>query len=191
MRTLNDFLNEKGCVSRGQNVATTLIKEMQVYGFIPLCESKYFDFLFDSKFDFEPELGKIAVYGNRAIQIMKNATYRYPVFERVLLCDKDVVPLEHLYVPQYIDYETQFRCSYKDYLRRTAKVIKPKYSQIETDENGNYNYKIKGDEFFFSSDKSVLNAVASKFLVVCMRINTVSGELVYEVYEPQDLVPLI
>ena len=62
---------------------------------------------------------------------------------------------------------------------------------VTTDENGNYNYKIKGDEFFFSSDKSVLNAVASKFLVVCMRINTVTGELVYEVYEPEDLVPLI
>ena len=187
MRTLNDFLNEKGSVSRGQNVATTLIKDMQVYGFIPLCESKYFDFLFDSKFDVEPELGKIAVYGNRA----EKNSIRHPVFERVLLCDKDVVPLENLYVPEYLDYKTPLRCSYKDYLRRTAKVIKPKYSQIEIDESGICNYKIKGDEFFFSSDKSVLNAVASKFLVVCMRINTITGELVYEVYEPKDLVPLI
>lgn len=52
---------------------------------------------------------------------------------------------------------------------------------------GKWYYKIKPQNWLFTSE-SPIRAVADDYLVVCRRINSVTGVIVYETYRPEDLV---
>ena len=52
---------------------------------------------------------------------------------------------------------------------------------------GKWYYKNHPQDWLFTSE-SPIRAVADDFLVVCRRINSVTGVIVYEIFKPEDLV---
>lgn len=196
MKNLNDLLYGVGEVNKGQKVATSLIAKLEIYAFIPMCEYNGIDFMFNEMFDGEPFLGKVDVYGNRIVRKLKkndyNVVQRYPIFSKVSLMTESHISLTNLYIAKYWNEAATYNKNikeYKDFLRSRRTNINNRLQGIEKDENNNYVYKPNNDELFFSCD-NLVTAVADRYYVICRRINEVTGELIYEIYEPNELVPI-
>lgn len=197
MKNLNDLLYSVGVINKGQKVAMSMITKLEIHAFIPMCEYNGLEFMFKDMYDREPCLGKVDVYRNRIVHKVNenghNIVQRYPIFSTVSLIAENDIPLTNLYIAKYWNEENTYKKDireYKEFLRHKRTRINNRLQEIKEDENNNYVYKPNKDELFFSSD-SLVTAVANRFLVVCRRINEITGDLVFETYEPNELVPIV
>ena len=188
-------------------VSSTLIPEMEVYGFIPLFINN--DTYLNTKsmpiIDFNMSntiivSNRLAItytdyveYGNNAK--MDRIRIVHPILNIVQLQNnskKYEIPLKTLYIPKYMD-----KIAYTEF-RKAVVYTKSDYSLcklegISVNFNNNskrneYYYSPNNDEFLFCDIQDQIKAVGNSFAVLCRHVNQVTGCLSYELFNPQDLI---
>lgn len=183
-------------VMAGSMVACKLIPQMEVVGFVPMKETDcYLDLgMMDTR-----------VVANRVVvnpQEEKPSHYDgmtfpkaipYPIYKAITLNQEErQVPLRFLRV---ISREGGSRY-YSEYQMKG--VVRPqlfkdeKLVEVTNDGVVMPHYKMDPGEYtFYENGSEVIKAVASCFEVLCRRINMVTGCLVYELYNAEDLIPIV
>ena len=182
MKNLKESLLEKGNLDCGCKVSMKLVDEMEAYGFVPSYSES-----------FMLPLGQVTVCSNRVVACLNGAYVRFPIFQSISHCDDEMLLMKDLYVPSLFFsekisvqrcFQTFFKSGSSDELRKISQYYRVS-DVVEVE--GKWYYKIKPQNWLFTSE-SPIRAVADDYLVVCRRINSVTGVIVYETYRPEDLV---
>lgn len=204
---LLDVLLCSGKIKSGIMVTTKLIPEMEVYGYIPLCNDERAIFADRAIFGLDFNMSNTIVVSNRLAIVYPDfslGTYGtkldkirvvHPILKTIEMQEngKDYkLPLNILYIPQYINNQAykEFKSAvvYKGYgnkLRQLEGISSKTNEELHQTE---YSYTPKEEEFLFSdSSNHLVKAVGSEFCVVCRHINHVTGALTYELLQPEDL----
>lgn len=198
---LLEILKSTEVLTSGVLVGSLLVKELEIYGFIPYIESSDLDNNLTLPLDMR--LGIIASdrfsysveeYSSILGGIQKKEQIILPIY-RKLQCDnaEHRLKLKNLYV-----FSLRTNSYYKDFRNRkqvNLQQLKRASSQISILDPQEVYYETKSNEILmykkasFPIDK--VSAVASYFLVVCRFINSVTGGISYAIYPPEDLFLLI
>ncbi len=182
MKNLKESLLESGNLDCKCKVSTELVKDMEVYGFVP----SYIETLM-------LPLGQAVVCSNRVVVSINGSYVRFPIYQTVSRCESEMLSMEKLYVPSLffnenssvqLCYQYYFKGGNTDNLRKISQNYKVR-DVVEIE--GKWYYKNHPQDWLFTSE-SPIRAVADDFLVVCRRINSVTGVIVYEIFKPEDLV---
>lgn len=104
---------------------------------------------------------------------------------------KDVYPVYLLYIPRllenpknpsYVDYYLSALKNQKNYNWNVSRI-----EDIATDDDGVAYYSRRNDELLFES-ASKLSGLANSFLVITYRESPKTGEMLYEVYNAEDVL---
>ena len=195
MTNLSDLLFSNKELTSGMIVGSRLVKEPEIYGFIPYTENA-------NSIPLDIRLGIItsdrfvylAVQSSSLLdEPPKKQHVVFPLY-RKLLCDNmehDLL-LENLYVcslkANY--YYKEFRNKKQVHFQHLKKAS----PQISVDDSLQIHYKTLPKEILMykkiSYSIDCVSAVAPCFLVVCRFINSVTGGISYTIYPPEDLFPL-
>lgn len=197
-QNMQELLNAGNKLRAGQMVATNLVPKMEIYGFVPHKQEEfYLDFnmqdtrIVANRLVVIPHIGKTVQYGGA-----HSTVPRYPIYKAIAVNQEEKsLPLRLLRVVRLegISYFDAFQ-------RKDGKGPYFKDPQIDmvkqdNDEGSNEGskpyYKLqKGDILFYEQDIETIKAVADCFLVLCRRINDVTGCMTYELYNAEDLCPI-
>lgn len=180
MKNLKESLLEKGNLDSECKVSSKLIGEMEIYGFVP----------YSHELIMLP-LGQVIACSDRVVMPINESYIRIPIYPKITRCDEEKLLIEKLYLPSLVFSESEYvKQWFRDYFKRgdsgnLRKISRQVRDVVEIE--GKWYYKIKPQNWLFTSE-SPIRAVADDFLVVCRRVNTVTGVIVYEAYRPEDLV---
>lgn len=216
-----DLLHSEGIVNAGMNVRTSILNDMEIYGFIPMTSTG--DFLsvsFKSQtIDFLMQNTKIVsdrlsiIYntferrgGTSTVKVEKHEVH--PILRCVHLQEtggNNRIPLRGLYIPQYrddrlyLDYRKSVNPTIGSVTRLERVVVvdeedrsmprNPQTNELPTIQV--CYYEPKDNELLFGRNiDSPVRAVGEEFVVVCRRLNPVTGNSVLEVFNPEELYPV-
>lgn len=190
-RTMQESLLSGEMLKVGQMVACRLIPQMEVYGFVPMKED-------DSYLDFNMQNTRIVanrlvikmheVRADKCVELAR----AYPIYKTIEHSQGEgkQLPLRFLRV---IPYEGVLKY-YDEYLRsgRKGQLLKDENIIMLQEEGSSIPYyKVADDDFYFRDDEtSPIKAIAKAFLVICRRINTITGTITYELYNASDISPI-
>lgn len=226
LENLMDYLHTEGSLMAGMPVCTNVVKDMEIYGFIPM--SSEGDFLDTSKFKCQTvDFGmKDTLIASDRLSIIydtmeKRGGYNMPPtrvtkheVHPILRCvslqpneGKKDLPLRILYIPQYRSepYYQSYRRNVietpgnVEKLRRIKVIEEPNRKKMQDPLNQEENPTIKvcyyepneNELFFKRTILGDVRAVGEEFVVVCRRINSVTGNSVLELFNPEELYPVI
>lgn len=195
---LVDVLSSKGELTSGVLVASRLVKDLEIYGFIPYIldpdDSKLYYLINMSRGIVAVDRVVFPTFMRECSQSQKIEQIVLPIFKK-LKCDdvRHRLLLEKLYVHAMMCHD-----DYRRFRKRTGinlynlKRLSPQIS-IDADTKSVY-YETESEEILMYKKTSCpadnVSAVSTSFLVVCRFINTVTGEISYALYSPEDLVLL-
>lgn len=192
-QSLKDFLDATGCIKKGIMVSMPLIPQMEVYGFVVLGKQEQAIEMFysekpDVKSDCILPLGKVGIYSDRVLfkSADSNMSTRLPIFSEVNRPDVAQLPLLNLYVPAFA-FDKKQRGIYRSFQLQKQQYKASELSNVES-VNGTWMYNLNPEDYVFSSH-SVFKGVGDDFRIICRRINGVTGEILYEIYSPDDVYP--
>lgn len=218
---LMDLLHTEGVVNAGTNVRTSVLNDMEIYGFIPMTSTGDFlsvnfkcqtvDFLMQNtkivsdrlSIDYETFERR---GGTSTVKVTKHEVH--PILRCVHLQENggnNRIPLRGLYLPQYRD--DRFYLEYRKSVNPTVGSVARLERIVVVDEedrsqprNPQTNelptiqvcyYEPTENELLFGRDlDSPVRAVGEEFVVVCRRLNPVTGNSVLEVFNPEELYPV-
>lgn len=194
-RNLQEILQSGLICKAGQIVSTPLFPQMEVFGFVPMKETdRYLDFnmrdtrIVANRVVVAPQEEKPDIFGGTSIKRIGV----YPIYKVIGTSEAEQkLPLRFLRV-----IAMEGNKYYEDYQRkgeRAAYVKSPKVIMEKNDEDERpvLFYQLdKGDLVLKESEELPIKCVTPCFLVLCRRINTITGCMTYELYNPEDLVPL-
>lgn len=217
-----DLLHSEGVVNAGMNVRTSVLNDMEIYGFIPMTstgdflstefKSQTIDFLMNNvkivsdRLSITYETIERRNCGRTIEKVTKHEVH--PILRCVHLQENGSnhrVPLRGLYIPQYRD--DRFYLEYRKSVNPTVGSVARLERIVVVDEedrsqprNPQTNelptiqvcyYEPTGKELLFGRDlDSPVRAVGEEFVVVCRRLNPVTGNSVLEVFNPEELYPV-
>lgn len=193
-------------LTTGMLVGSKLIREMEIYGFVPYLNKKDMSIsesktnqLLDLRYETIAS-DRIVIAIHRRTSIMKFETeyiihpiarkVKQSIVKRQLLLEKlYMISMWQNKIYQEIRNKRLNVANYsrlKDLLFSQQIIVDKENQKIyyETCDNDFLMYK----KITYSEEN--VSAVASYFLVVCRFINTVTGEISYAIYPPEDLVLL-
>lgn len=195
-KNIQEMLQNGEQVKAGSMVACKLIPEMELVGFIPIKEDD--DYL---------DLGMTGtrVVANRLvvnrhdekptplIGTTSPGTKSYPIYKAMAINQENrQVPLRLLRVIP-VEGVSHY---YNEY--QVKGVVRPqlyKYTKfVEVTNNVEtlpYYQLDPGEYTFFENCSETIKAVATCFEVLCRRINKVTGCITYELYNAEDLTPIV
>ena len=190
-RTMQEFLQSEQMLKVGQMVASRLIPQMEVYGFVPIKED-------DSYLDINMQNTRIVanrlvvkVHEMRADKCVELAKV-YPIYKIVEHSQGEGkhLPLRFLRVIPYegvlLHYDEYQRSGRKGQSLQNEHII-----MLQEEGTCVPYYKVADDDFFFRDDENLpIKAIAKAFLAICRRINTITGNLTYELYNASDVFPI-
>lgn len=192
MTNLSDLLYSNKELTSGMIVESKLVKEFEIYGFIPYTENA-------NSIPLDMRLGIIAsdrfacstVQSSLLLDLPSQKQHVvFPIY-RKLVCDNmehDLL-LENLYVCSLKTnyYYKEFRNKKQVYFQHLKKAS----PQIFMDDSQKICYKTLPKEILMYKKTSYsidcVSAVTFCFLVVCRFINSVTGGISYTIYPPEDL----
>ncbi len=195
--SLLDVLYSKKELVTGMIVGSQLIKELEIYGFIPYIEDTNLDSNIGVPLDMR--LGVIASdrvsFSIAEHSLTQGLTQKkgyviLPIYRKIRYdnAEHDLL-LENLYV-------FSFRCNniYNDFRNRKLSQLQnltKVSSRISIDNSRDVHYKTKSDEILMYKKRSYpidkVSGVASYLLIVCRFLNSVTGRISYVIYPPEDL----
>ncbi len=138
-----------------------------------------------------PALGQANVLSNRVVSIICNQFCRFPIFTSVQKACEDRYNLYLLYVPHFLSSEYQGRRNaYKQtYTGESVESKVASFTEVKLEgtlqERQAFYYPRENDLYFQSSSK--LRGMASSFVVITRRISKVTDQVIYEVYNPEEV----
>lgn len=193
MRTTNllDLLKSSKELTSGMIASSQLVEKLEIYGFIPCAENT-------NPIPLDMRLGIIAsdriLFSVEQTSLLdlsaKKESAILPIY-RKLVCDKaeHSLLLENLYV-----HALSTNHYYKEFRNRkqiNLQQLKKASSQIFIDDSSKVHYRTLPEEILMykktSYSTDCVSAVTSCFLVVCRFVNSVTGNVSYVVYSPEDL----
>lgn len=191
MQTLKEKLLKNGIIQKGQIVGGILIPKMEVYGFVGYnaylkvrTKERLGDMLDISLFESRIVVDRVV------LRYFGDNYHTYPIFSEAYITETEKeLELEYTFVhnlsssKDYIDY---IRKSYKHVNLQKIKSLSP---NIFLGENNILHYRVPVGEIIMQN--SNIYGVADSFLVLCRYINSVTGNISYAFFEPEDLFPLV
>lgn len=204
---LMDLIYTEGVLAAGSKVRTTTLDEMEIYGFIPLTNNE--DLLnWVSSQVVDLTMMNTIIASDRLAVSYDGMREVHPILRYVRLQDNDsqLESLRSLYVPQYktkreyINYRknVNIRNARIPNLDRIIAVDEEDKEAPRDPNNPDIVPTIKV-AYYLPSDKDLyfcrnmngsVQAVGEEFVVVCRRLNTVTGNSVLEVFNPEELLPI-
>ncbi|MCR5362408.1 MAG: hypothetical protein K6E73_10450 [Bacteroidales bacterium] len=199
---LMDMLHSEGMVMAGTKVQTTIITDMEIYGFVPLREST--DFLNETLngilLDFTMKNTVIA--SDRLVISMSGKNEVHPILRYVCLQENNAnptLPLFRLYVPEYRNdskYLYYRRSIINPPVDRVASLEKIQIVEKKDDEGNVLSqeafYQLEDNELVFKDRRNESpKAVGKRFSVVCRRLIPTTGSMQMEIYNPEELFIVI
>lgn len=191
MTNLFDLLYSNNELTSGMIVGSKLVKELEIYGFIPYTEKT-------NSIPLDMRLGIIAsdrfayslLQSSSLLNLPQKEHIVFPIYRKLACSDLEYdLLLKNLYVCSLIDnyYYKNFRSKKPINLQQLVKTS----SQIFINESKEIYYKTLPKEILMykkvSDSVDCISAVASNFLVVCRFINSITGGISYTIYPPEDL----
>lgn len=218
---LMDLLHTEGIVNAGMSVRTSVLNDMEIYGFIPITSTGDFlsisfkcqtvDFLMQNTKIVSDRLSIVHETferrgGTSTVKVTKHEVH--PILRCVHLQENggnNRIPLRGLYIPQYRD--DRFYLEYRKSVNPTVGSVARLERIVVVDEedrsqprNPQTNelptiqvcyYEPTDKELLFGRNiDSPVRAVGEEFVVVCRRLNPVTGNSVLEVFNPEELYPV-
>lgn len=218
---LMDLLYSEGVLDAGMNVRTSVLNDMEIYGFIPMTstgdflsicfKSQTVDFLMQNTKIISDRLSIIHETierrgGSSTVKVEKHEVH--PILRCVHLQENggnNRIPLRGLYIPQY--REDRFYLEYRKSINPTVGSVTRLERVVAVEEEDRLMprdpqtheypkiqvcyYETKGNEFLFSRNiDSPVRAVGEEFVVVCRRLNPITGNSILEVFNPEELYPV-
>lgn len=204
---LVDLLYTEGVLAAGSKVRTAILNDMEIYGFIPLTyNGDLLNWLSSQVVDLT--MMNTIIVSDRLAVSYDGKREVHPILRYVRLQDNDsqLESLRGMYVPQYKTMRayTEYR---KTVNIRNARI--PNLDRIvavdEEDETAPRDpnnpdvvptikvaYYLPSDKdlYFSRNMNGRVQAVGEEFVVVCRRLNTVTGNSVLEVFNPEELLPI-
>lgn len=202
---LIDLLLSGDRLTAGAKVRTTIFNEMEIYGFIPVSSQEAEDTADHSSINLDFKMQDAKIASNR-ISVSSEITDSkgthavrevYPILNSIEKASEGHTrfPLRDLYVPHF-----RYNIYYKKYIKNIVqdgnyvKNLKSVYISEEKDQRTDKiisvaYYETTGDEFLFY-DNCYVRAVGEYFIVICRRTNTVTGNINFELFRPEELRPL-
>lgn len=204
---LFDVLLCTGTLNSGAKVCSTLIPEMEIYGYIPMGEDDRSPYNSSPLLGLDFKMSNTLVVSNRLMVTYSdynglmdskivNKRAVHPILKSVELQENGKnyeLPLNKLYIPKYVfnDAYREFRRSviYRGYGNKLRQLNGIIVKQNEETHATEYYYKPEESEFLFHDTfGNEIKAVGSNFCVVCRYTNQVTGNLAYALFQPEDLV---
>lgn len=204
---LMDLLYVEGVLAAGSKVRTATLNEMEIYGFIPLTyNGDLLNWLSSQLVDLT--MMNTIIVSDRLAVAYDGKREVHPILRYVKLQDNDsqLESLRGLYVPQYktmrayIDYRktVNMKNARIPNLDRVVAVDEEDVTAPRDPNNPDVVPTIKvayyrpsdKDLYFCRNMNGRVQAVGEEFVVVCRRLNTVTGNSVLEVFNPEELLPI-
>ena len=202
---LYDSLLRCRYLESGMIVGSNLIKEMEIYGFIPYLENDKsvlqildnHNFLNMNFVSIAADRAVFPIDRRSSISRILGQTDGYvvhPIMRKIGCCDSDIMfPLDDIYILSmwHNSYYQKFRNKQLHQLNYSK--LASLSHQIEINKDGVF-YRTLSNDFLMYKKKTYpfekVSGIASYFLVVCRYINSVTGAVTYSIFLPEDLVLL-
>lgn len=190
-KNLKEMLQSGATIKAGQTVACKLVTEMNVWGFVPQkkdCSDLDLNMadirVLHNRLQVEP-VDSVTNYGGVTVRRM----HSYRIYKSIRLAGEaeEKLPLREIRVTRLEgirNYDINQSNGGRPDLIKDARV-----SVVEEDDKKvGYYQPAEGEVLMYDESRDdVVKATADSFLVVCNRINTVTGRVVYELYSAEDL----
>lgn len=203
---LIDILHTEGSLTAGKMVCTSLLPELEVYGFIPIEENDRMIYNNDVVPLIDFKMQNTIVVSNRLVVVcqdyVKGTLTRieekrivHPITKKVSLQEDGKtysIHLQQLYLPKFIGQEAYLeykRCVvYRGYGNKLVKLEGISTRKNEDTNILEYFYTPKCDELLFGNHLPEMStAISSSFVVVCRRVNPVTGNIAFELFNPEEI----
>lgn len=178
--SISQLVRDGNIISKGKKVRLPMFPEATIYGFLAILED-YMAMTIDM-----PPMGTANVLSNRAIFNFGGSLHRFPIFTSVGICDEEKYNIYGLFLPKLYDH--RYYDVYRIYSRcekaNDPKIVK--INNIKIIDKKAFYYPIENELIFKS--KSKFKAIASAFAVVTVRKSDKTDQLVYELYNPDDVI---
>lgn len=220
---LMDLLHSEGQLNAGMQVRTNVLKDMEIYGFIPMTfvgdylgisyKTQTVDMMMKNTIIVSDRLSvifeKLEPRNGGSFMSKAEKNEVHPIMRCVHLQENNKklrLPLFGLYVPQfrYEKYYLDFRKNVVPVVGRAgslpgvvvveeedrSKPIDPQHPEETTTVQVCY-YELNENELLFGHNThSQVRAVGEEFVVICRRLNPVTGNSVLEIFNPEELYPV-
>lgn len=180
--TITEALRNGRTISKGAVVTLPIVGKAFIYGFVATLHNIY-----GSIMDMPP-LGKTTVLSNRVLSYFHQEVHNFPVFNSIRKSDSERLELRNLHIPKYLHFlDKQQHYAYIQFLRYNE--LRPAIERIEgvvVEDNKAY-YLPQDKEFYFESE-SELKAISKGCAVVTRRVSGDSDSLVYEIFNPGEVL---
>lgn len=194
-RNIQEMLQNGEQVNAGVMAACKLIPELEIVGFVPMKEEDHYLNL--GMMDTRVVANRIVVrlHDEKPSHYLGTANSNvrtYPIYKAIALNQEERhVPLRFLRV-----ISREGGHYYNEYQMKG--IVRPQLFKdeklVEVSDNGEtvpYYKMDEGEYTFFETGSEVIKAVAPCFEVLCRRINMVTGCMTYELYNAEDLTPIV
>ncbi len=176
-----EAINNGRTISKGQQVILPIQGDATIYGFLAI-ENLIFSRAIDM-----PPLGEATVLSNRVIFTFDKKLYRFPIFNSVCKATEEKYGLHFLYIPRLLNLSNQWnKQAYEQSM--VQEKPNPKAARIDgvkIEDNVAYYYPQSNDMYFKSSSK--LRGLSDGLAVIVRRISKISGDIKYEIYNPDEI----
>lgn len=193
--TLFSILKEKGELGSGICVQTEgLSVKMAVMGYIPIPVDNTFDFLVSSFWI--GNIKRVIVGSDRILfSDILSPKKTYPITKRIAIAKvEERYELTNTLTLLQLQYKTsEYIKQYKTNKSKVPSSRILKLSEQLEEIDGNIYYKPQSNEFvmYRFKDADTPLVIASGFLCLCSYINTITGKIEYDVYDPDELIEIL
>jgi len=211
--TLKEYLDKYGYLKKGIIARTTLIDEVEIYGFINCSEEMFDEFQYD-RYKLLGIVNKDSrrqiIQSNYMYQIIewvddgkiKKVGFNTPIYAKLYKSDIDTeINIEELYIPDLINHMIyqQIRSRYGTGVEVTTKMIN-KCKPVKGARNiwEEYNITIKDGKAIMPIHKGDIlcqhimdgstKSIGKKLLAVCRYIHNITGHMCYTQLELDELI---
>lgn len=193
--TLSSILRKEGKLESGICAQTEgLSVKMEVIGYIPIPVDDAFDFL-------EPRflIGDIKnnfIIGPDRIKLSDSLKKKtYPITKRIVISEERYKLTNTLTLLQY-EVSERLAGSIKQYKKNHSEVLINQILKLseQFERNNDYiYYKTQPSELVMYRFKDIDHPmiIANNFLCLCSYINTITGKIEYDIYNPDELIEII
>ncbi len=180
MATLFDILYQGKKVDSSTPIKLPIVDNATIYGFVAYNENLLSDIVNC------PPLGVAFIVANRAVFYFEDKFYRFPIFSSISKPVEDKYHVYLLHVPRLLEMCFSHVNAYL-YCMKNNKLHKwiSKVEGIKVVDNKAYYYP-KEDECLFESS-SQFRAIANSFVVITRRITSENENVIYEVWNPNEI----
>lgn len=204
---LMDILHEEGTLYAGKMVSTSILPELEVYGFIPIDDDDRVIYNDDVMQLLDFKMENSLVVSNRLVIVCQDyvkygSSTRigekrivHPIVKKVSLQDNGKtysIHLQQLHLPKFMKqdgYLEYRRCVvYRGYGNKLVKLEGISTKKNEATNTVEYYYTPNSNELLFGDRlPEKPTAISSSFVVVCRRVNPVTGNVVFDLFNPEEL----